>query len=89
MPVKRISPEEAQALVDGEGYAYLDVRSIPEFEAGHPTRRLQRAAERTWGRPGMSPNPEFLSVVEKSLRQGREARRGLQGRRALAAGPRS
>ena len=36
MPVKRVSPEEAQGLMASEGYAYVDVRSIPEFEAGHP-----------------------------------------------------
>ena len=35
MPVKRVSPEDAQRLMDKEGYVYVDVRSIPEFEAGH------------------------------------------------------
>ena len=33
--LKRISPAEAQALV-AEGWVYLDVRSEPEFAAGHP-----------------------------------------------------
>ena len=33
MPVKRVSPEEARDLMEKEGYTYLDVRSIPEFEA--------------------------------------------------------
>ena len=37
MAVNRVSPEEARDLMDKEGYAYLDVRSVPEFEAGHPT----------------------------------------------------
>ena len=36
MAIKRISPEEARALVEDQGYSYLDVRSVPEFEAGHP-----------------------------------------------------
>jgi rhodanese-related sulfurtransferase len=66
MPVKRISPEEAKALIDGEGYAYLDVRSIPEFEAGHPTGAFNVPLNHM-GAAGMSPNPEFLSVVEKSF----------------------
>ena len=66
MPVKRISPEEANALVDGEGYAYLDVRSIPEFEAGHP-RGAFNVPLNHLGPSGMAPNPEFLSVVEKSF----------------------
>ena len=33
--VKRVTPTEAAALVN-EGWIYLDVRSIPEFELGHP-----------------------------------------------------
>ena len=35
MELTRISPEEAQDLLEsGEDYIYLDVRSVPEFEAG-------------------------------------------------------
>src|SRR4051812_21955325 len=33
--VKRVLPREAAALL-ADGWAYLDVRSIPEFEQGHP-----------------------------------------------------
>ena len=66
MPVKRISPEEAKALIDAEGYAYLDVRSIPEFDAGHPTGAFNVPLNHL-GPAGMSPNPEFLSVVEKAF----------------------
>jgi rhodanese-related sulfurtransferase len=33
---RRVSPQEAKDLMDKEGYVYVDVRSIPEFEAGHP-----------------------------------------------------
>ena len=29
MAVKRVSPDEARDLIDKEGYAYLDVRSVP------------------------------------------------------------
>ena len=66
MSVKRISPEEARDLVDKGGYAYLDVRSIPEFEAGHP-RGAYNVPLNHMGPTGMSPNPEFLSVVQKSF----------------------
>ncbi len=34
--VKRVTPPEAAALL-AEGWIYLDVRSIPEFDLGHPT----------------------------------------------------
>lgn len=33
--IRRVSPAQAQSLLD-QGYVYVDVRSVPEFEAGHP-----------------------------------------------------
>jgi rhodanese-related sulfurtransferase len=61
---KRVSPPEAAELL-GQGWQYLDVRSIPEFEEGHPAGaanipllHLQN------GR--MAPNPDFQRVVEAS-----------------------
>ena len=62
MTVKRVSPHEADQLVREEGYAYLDVRSIREFEAGHPAGAynipfLHKTPS------GMQPNPEFADVV--------------------------
>ena len=62
MTVKRVSPQEADALVKDEGYAYLDVRSIPEFDTGHPAGAynipLMHASP-----SGMRPNGDFLPVV--------------------------
>ena len=66
MPVKRVSPEEARDLMDKQGYAYLDVRSVPEFEAGHPTGAYNVPLLHMGG-GGMTPNPDFLSVVQKSF----------------------
>src|SRR6185295_9135998 len=63
MPVKRVAPEEARDLMD-QGYTYLDVRSIPEFEAGHPTGAYNVPLMHM-GPGGMAPNPDFLSVVQK------------------------
>ncbi len=34
--MKRITPQEAHGLMTREGYVYLDVRSVQEFEGGHP-----------------------------------------------------
>jgi rhodanese-related sulfurtransferase len=60
--VKRVNPLEADALLK-EGWAYLDVRSIPEFEAGHPTGATNiPLLHMAGGR--MAPNPAFRSVVE-------------------------
>jgi rhodanese-related sulfurtransferase len=60
--IKRVSPADAKKLMD-EGYVYLDVRSEPEFAAGHPAGAhnvpIMHAGPR-----GMAPNADFLPVVE-------------------------
>jgi rhodanese-related sulfurtransferase len=66
MPLRRVSPEDAKALIDQEGYVYVDVRSIPEFEAGHPDGAYNVPIAHL-GPAGMTPNPDFLSVMEKSF----------------------
>lgn len=66
MTVHRVSPAQADALVREQGYAYLDVRSIPEFDAGHPEGAYnipilhQTAA-------GMVPNPAFIAEVQSNF----------------------
>ncbi len=64
MAFRRISPEEAKQLIDEQGYAYVDVRSVQEFEAGHPEGACN-VPLLEMGAMGMTPNPEFLSVMEK------------------------
>ena len=64
MTVKRVSPEEAKKLIDDEGYVYVDVRSLPEFEAGHPTGAYNVPLMHQ-GPAGMTPNPDFMAVMEK------------------------
>jgi len=70
MNVKNVSPEEACELMAREGYTYLDVRSIPEFEAGHPAGAVNipllhlNPATRQ-----MVPNPDFLGVVRGNFSQ--------------------
>ena len=59
--VKRVTPIEADALLK-EGWVYLDVRSIPEFEGGHPTGAANiPLLHMAGGR--MAPNPSFQAVV--------------------------
>jgi rhodanese-related sulfurtransferase len=66
MTIKRVSPEEAKQLLDGEGYVYLDVRSIPEFEQGHPEDAYNiPLLHMTPG--GMQPNPDFMDVVSATF----------------------
>ncbi|HEX9507162.1 MAG TPA: rhodanese-like domain-containing protein, partial [Myxococcales bacterium] len=63
--MRRISPKEAKALMD-EGWTYLDVRSEPEFEQGHPAGAINCPLMHA-GPSGMMPNPDFLQVVEAVL----------------------
>jgi rhodanese-related sulfurtransferase len=62
MAVKRVSPAEARELIDKQGYVYVDVRSVPEFVAGHP-QGAYNVPLMNMGPGGMAPNPDFLAVM--------------------------
>ncbi|MEO8500286.1 MAG: rhodanese-like domain-containing protein [Vicinamibacteria bacterium] len=64
--MKRISPEEAAAMME-TGYVYLDVRSVPEFEAGHP-RGAYNIPLMHPGKSGMVPNSRFMEEVTKAFK---------------------
>jgi rhodanese-related sulfurtransferase len=61
-----VTPEEAKKLLDGNnGYIYLDVRSVPEFEAGRPPEALNiPIAEPDPSTGQMEFNANFLRVVD-------------------------
>jgi rhodanese-related sulfurtransferase len=61
--IQRVSPADAKKLVHDEGYVYLDVRSEPEYAAGHPVG-AQNVPLMHAGPGGMAPNPDFLAVVQ-------------------------
>ena len=63
--IKNVSPEEAAELLN-QGYTYVDVRSEPEFEEGHPQGALNVPLLNA-GPVGLAPNPEFLSVMESAF----------------------
>jgi rhodanese-related sulfurtransferase len=63
--VKRILPAEAAELLK-QGWTYLDVRSIPEFDQGHPPGAANIPLLHFQG-GRMSPNPDFQRVVEASF----------------------
>lgn len=62
MSLVRVTPEEAKALLDAGDHLYLDVRSVPEFEAGHAPGALNIPILHR-GPTGLSPNPDFVAVV--------------------------
>jgi rhodanese-related sulfurtransferase len=64
MYVKRVSPAEALELMEKEGWRYIDVRSVPEFEQGHPAGAYNVPLVHM-GPGGSSANPEFLPTMER------------------------
>ena len=66
--MKEVSPQEASDLMQNDpDYIYLDVRSVPEFEAGHAKGAINIPILHFTPGAGMSPNPEFAAVVETAL----------------------
>ena len=65
MSVDHIMPDEAARRMNEEGYVYIDVRSIPEFEQNHPDPAVNIPILHADLRTGqMIPNPDFLHVVQ-------------------------
>lgn len=64
MSYQNVSPTQAKELLAADaGAVYIDVRSIPEYESGHPAGAfniplMQRHAV------GMVPNLDFVAVVQ-------------------------
>ena len=84
--MKRVSAKEAAELLK-EGWVYLDVRSVPEFEAGHPAGAYNIPIMNA-GAFGMSPNVRFMAEVEATFPKDARIVVGCQagGRSLMAAG---
>lgn len=68
MDIKRISPEETQQLLESNaGYIYLDVRTVPEFDAGHVPSGKNIPVMEPDEHGMMQLNPRFVELVEKSF----------------------
>lgn len=69
MAFETITPIQAAETLRGNGDAvYLDVRSQREFAAGHPAGAINIPIAEPDPRSGqLAPNPEFRTVVEKTL----------------------
>lgn len=63
---KRISPQEAQELISKQGYAYVDVRSVQEYEGGHPEGSYNVPLMDV-GPTGMVPNGDFVAVMTRAF----------------------
>ncbi|GIL57853.1 hypothetical protein Vafri_13079 [Volvox africanus] len=60
---KDAMPAEAHLLLQDEGYKYLDVRTAEEYAAGHTPSATNVPV--VFLGIGMSPNPAFLSEVQR------------------------
>lgn len=66
--MKEISAQEAYEIMQKEPKTiYLDVRSVPEFEQGHPVGAINIPLLHYKPGMGMSPNGDFASVAEAAL----------------------
>ncbi|HJQ23911.1 MAG TPA: rhodanese-like domain-containing protein [Blastocatellia bacterium] len=66
--MKEISPQEAYELMQQDPeITYLDVRSVPEFEAGHAPGAINIPLLHFTPGLGMAPNEDFVAVVEANL----------------------
>lgn len=63
--IKRISPLEARDKL-AEGWVYVDVRTVEEFEAGHPAGALNAPIALS-GAGGMQPNTDFVRVMNAAF----------------------
>lgn len=83
--IKQVSPEETVKLLE-EGHVYVDVRTVPEYEAGHVPGSLNVPLHLP-GPGGMVPNPEFLAVMQGSFGKSENLVMGCRsGQRSMRAG---
>lgn len=67
MSVRRVSASEGYSLLQEQGYVYLDVRAVPEFDTGHPpgAYNVPLLTPRLGG--GMDENAAFVEQVRAVL----------------------
>jgi rhodanese-related sulfurtransferase len=63
--IKRISPNEANEKL-AEGWTYVDVRTVEEFEDGHPAGAVNVPIALA-GAAGFEPNPDFVRVMKAAF----------------------
>ncbi len=89
MSVQQINPLQANEILETQADAvYIDVRTEPEFQNGHPAKAINiPVVLPDPARGQMTPNPDFLRVVESRFPKGTKIIVGCQmgGRSQYAA----
>jgi rhodanese-related sulfurtransferase len=90
--MRRVSAREAHELME-QGHAYLDVRTVEEFEQGHPKGAYNVPFEVMVHDGNVEPNTGFLREVRASFAAGaplvlgcKQGIRSLRAARLLEAG---
>ena len=89
MSVKQINPQQTSDILEKDPSAvYIDVRTEPEFQNGHPAKAVNiPVVLPNPARGQMAPNPEFLGIVESRFQKEKKIIVGCQmgGRSQYAA----
>lgn len=65
--MRQVSPHDAHDLMEREGYVYLDVRSVSEFEEGHPAGAYNVPLAEPDEAGDMQENADFVRHVAVAL----------------------
>ena len=87
MSLKNVNVKTAYQLQSNEGCTYVDVRSVPEYDNGHPQGAHNvPLLHRDAATGQMMPNPDFLSVMQENYSTATKLLIGCQmGGRSLKA----
>ena len=78
MPIPQLSPKEAKETLENHSSSiYVDVRSIPEFQNGHPEGAINIPLLNAQGGQ-MVPNPDFVKVVKSTFQTNKKLIVGCQ-----------
>jgi rhodanese-related sulfurtransferase len=84
MAIVRVPPDEA-ARLQAEGWIYVDVRSVPEFESGHPVGAYNVPLMHVKNGVRVA-NPDFARVMQARFPRDRRLLLGCQtGNRSYSA----
>ena len=87
MSLKHVDARTAHELQSNDDHTYVDVRSIPEFENGHPAgARNVPLLNRDRQTGQMQPNPEFLAVMQANYSPGVKASYRVSDGRSFGTG---
>jgi rhodanese-related sulfurtransferase len=87
MTIRSLDGKSAHQLMQqSPGHVFLDVRTVEEFDAGHPAGSINVPIALRDPSGGMAPNPDFVNAVQKQTPKGtRVFASCMAGGRSLSA----